>query len=182
MISPDTRTLERMVRAHVAVGSGLETRRVIAGNIGRPSPDGLYATVLLINQAIQGIPSTRFALSDASGLLDAPTQATVRDRYSVQWFRAGARDAARRFSVWVSSPMGLDYMAARGLGFLKVSGVRQLDNVISGAWEERAGLDLDIGYVETLQEEAGAVGIIRTVPIEISKGQFTKRIEVTYDA
>ena len=183
MISPATEALEEAVRGYVAAGSGLDfDTHVIPGNSRGAATDGLYATVLLINQAIQGIPSTRFTLSDAPGLLDAPTQATVRDRYSVQWFRAGARDAARRFSVWVSSPMGLDYMAARGLGFLKVSSVRQLDNVISGAWEERAGLDLDICYVETVRLEGGPVGVIGSVPIRVYKEQFIERIEVSYDA
>ena len=71
MIVPTTQDLERAVRAYVAAGSGLEPRRVRPGNQRGTVPDGLFASVLLIHQAIQGIPATAFRLTTDGLSLDA---------------------------------------------------------------------------------------------------------------
>ena len=164
MISPDTRTLERAVRGYVAAGSGLESRRVLPGNRNAPASNDLYATVLLITASVRGIPYT---LYEGDGeLVDASTIGTVGARYSVQWYRRGARDAARRFGVWTSSPKGVDFANARGLTFMRVSDVRQIDSIVSDAWEERAGLDLDLEYQESVQESIPTIG---SVPITINR-------------
>ena len=107
MIVPTTYDLEDSVRALVAAGSGLDLNQVIPGNDGGPAPDGLFASVLLIHQDTEGIPATPMRLRADELSLDAPTIATVTGRYSVQWFRRGAHDAARRFATWVWSPAGL---------------------------------------------------------------------------
>ena len=164
MIAPTTQSLERAVRAYVAAGSGLEPRLVRPGNQRGNVPDGLFASVLLIHQTIEGIPATALSLTEDSLSLDAGTLATVEDRYSVQWFREGARDAARGFSVWVYSPEGLQTAQDNGLTLRRVSDVRQLDEVVSGAWEERAGLDLHIGYTQKIHQ---TLDYIETVPIHV---------------
>ena len=51
----------------------------------------------------------------------------MRDRYSVQWYRTGARDAARSFALWTSSPEGLAQAASADVTVLRVSDVRQLE-------------------------------------------------------
>ena len=165
MIEPTTQNMERAVRGFVAAGSGLESRRVRPGNSDGPAPNELYATVLLIHQAIDGIPETPLRLSAEGERLDAETHANVRSRYSVQWFRPGAHDAAKRLSVWASSPTGRDLASSLGLTFIRVSDIRQLDDIVSNAWEERAGLDLDLGYIQTL---AQTVDYFRDTPVAIS--------------
>ena len=101
MIKPMTQGLERSIRGIVAAGSGLESRRVRPGNQGGAVPNDLFATVVLIHQATEGIPATVMSLASDEADLNAPTVATVRGRYSVQWFRTGAHDAATRLSVLV---------------------------------------------------------------------------------
>ena len=167
MISPATQTLERAVRAYVAEGSGLESKRVAAGNRNAPAPNDPYATVLLITASGQGIPYTLY--EDDEDEVDASTIGTVRARYSVQWYREGARDAARRFAMWSWSPRGVDVATARGLTFLRVSDVRQLDAIVSDAWEERAGLDLDLEYHEAIRQSAPVIG---SAPIAIDRESF----------
>lgn len=175
MIAPTTQDLERAVRGLVAQGSELEPRRVRPGNQRGVAPEGLFASVLLIHQAIQGIPATVSRLAGDGLSLNAGTLATVEDRYSVQWFREGARDAARRFSVWVYSPVGLQSALGAGLTLLRVSDVRQLDDVVSGAWEERAGLDIDVGYTQKIEQ---TVGRLKAAPIEVGAGSSTETITV----
>ena len=82
MITPTTIELEREVRRLVASASGVPPAAVIPGNADGPSPDGLYASVVLIHEDIEGIPSTSLEVDTDSRQL-----ASVRSRYSVQWFR-----------------------------------------------------------------------------------------------
>ena len=174
VISPDTRTLERAVRGYVAAGSGLEPKQVVRGNGNPPASNGLYATVLLITATGQGIPYTLYQ-NAGPGQLDAATVGTVRARYSVQWYRQGARDAARRFSLWANSPAGLEHITAPGLTLLRLSAVRQVDDIIADAWEERTGLDLDLGYLETVRQEMAA---IETIAVEVGGEPHIHQIEV----
>ena len=175
MIAPTTQEVERAMRALVAQGSELEPRRVRPGNQGGIAPDGLFASLVLIHQDIEGIPATAMKLSTDGLSLDAPTIAAVRGRYSVQWFREGARDVARRFSVWVWSPEGVAQAQKADLTVLRVSDVRQLDDVVSGAWEERAGLDIDVGYTQKINQ---TVGRLKAAPIEVGTSGSTETITV----
>ena len=175
MIVPTTNDLEDAVAGLIAAGSGIDYNRVVSGNKGEPAPSGPFASVLLVHQGIEGIPATPMSLS-ADGLsLDAPTLATIRGRYSVQWFREGAHDAARRFATWVWSPVGLAHAGQEGLTVRRVSDVRQLDDVVSGAWEERAGVDIDIGYKQAIE---ATVPYLWSVPVEVGAGGRTEAILV----
>ena len=167
MVSPDTQTLERAVRGYVAAGSGLSSNRVIEGNGDGSAPNELFASVLLITAEARGVPWTLYREGEGD-MLDAPTIGTVRARYSVQWHRRGARDAARRFSLWLWSPEGMERAATAGLTIARASDVRQLDAIIADAWEERAGLDLDIGYLESVSQQVGAIG---SVPIAVGSDE-----------
>ena len=175
MIAPTTASLEDALGELVAAGSGLDYNSVLSGNKGTSVPDGLFASLVLIHQDIEGIPATTMRLSSDGQSLDAPTIATVRGRYSAQWFRAGAHDAARRFATWVWSPAGLAHAQRTGLTVRRVSDVRQLDEIVSAAWEERAGVDLDIGYRQAIEE---TVDFLQAVPVEIGAGRSTETITV----
>ncbi len=175
MIAPTTQSLERTIRGLVAAGSDLESRRVRPGNQGGAVPNDLFATVVLIHQDIKGIPATVMSLASNGADLNAPTIATVRGRYSVQWFHTGAHDAAKRLSVWVWSPEGVAQAQQADLTVLRVSDVRQLDDVVSGAWEERAGLDIDVGYTQKIDQ---TVGRLKAAPIEVGAGGSTETITV----
>ena len=175
MIAPTTASLEDAVAELVAAGSGLDYNRVVSGNKGTPVPDGLFASLVLIHQATEGIPATLMSLAPGGADLNAPTIATVRGRYSVQWFRTGAHDAATRLSVWAWSPEGVAKAQGADLTVLRVSDVRQLDDVVSGVWEERAGLDIEVGYTQRIDQ---TVGRLKAVPIEVGPGGSTETITV----
>ncbi len=175
MIAPTAASLEDAVAKLVAAGSGVDYNRVRSGNKGASVPDGLFASLVLVHQAIEGMPATVMSLASGEADLNAPTVATVRGRYSVQWFRTGAHDAATRLSVWVWSPEGVAQAQKSDLTVLRVSDVRQLDDVVSGAWEERAGLDIDVGYTQKIDQ---TVGRLKAAPIEVGAGGSTETITV----
>ena len=165
--------LETAVRSYVAAGSGLQSEAVIPGFDNGPAPETLYASVLLIHQDIQGVPVTVF-----DGGAEARTVATMRGRYSVQWFRRGARNAALSFAIWASSPEGREAADTRKLTYIRVSDIHQLDELVSEAWEQRAGLDLDLGY---LQEAVGAAEYIERVPIIVAAEAAAGGAHNTYE-
>ena len=75
--------------------------------------------------------------------------------------------------VW--SPEGVAQSQKSDLTVLRVSDVRQLDDVVSGAWEERAGLDIDVGYTQRIDK---TVGRLKAAPIEVGAGRSTETITV----
>ena len=177
MLAPTATTLEDAVMGYVALGSGLKRdTNVLSGNENGPAPNDLYASVLLIRSRSDGMPSDR---ATQTGSIQSLTEAAVQDRYSVQWYRKGARDAAQRFRLWTASPEAQEYMDRVGLAFVRTSEVRQIDSIISDAWEERAGLELDIGYIQSLRQD---VQEVQTVPIEIRSETNTETVEVIHDS
>ncbi len=160
---PETIPLERAVRAYVAEGSGLLRQRVRPGNAPGLAPQDLYATVLLIQADHLGIDSivlTPDALDET--IVQAIVLGAIWATYSVQWFRTGARDAAMTFHQWASSPLGQLSAEQRGLTYQRCSAVRQLNEIVSEEWEERAGLDLTLSYAQRTDQQ---IGTIQTVPL-----------------
>ena len=153
-IIPNMRDFERNLRAWIASGSGLASSQVIPAEEENqpPAPQGLYASVQLITPVVRGLPFTRLDLN-ADDNLEERKVAVVRDRYSVQWHRAGATDAARLFTVWASSAAGLQAAAERDFVFHRVGETRTIDEIISGKWEERALVEVDVGYSQVVTQE-----------------------------
>lgn len=161
MLRPNTETIEDTVMAMVAEGGGVAT--VIPANepVTFPAPSGLYATVLLIDEPESGVPYSRRARHD-DDTIAITTARTARGQYSVQWYRTGAQDAARRFAVWIRSPAGAQWLRDRHITLNRVSDVRRLDVValdVTGGdeWEERAGVDVVLGYLVTLEQTVDAI-------------------------
>lgn len=184
---PTTQALERAVRAYVAEGSGLEGSHCIPGNEKAPAPKELYASVLLIDEHPHGTtwdrPRRTNELTslegEPTGDLDVYESNTVR--YSVQWYREGARDAGRRFKLWARSPIGRDGASKRGLTFMGYSDLRRLDAIEDTGYEERVGLDLEIGIVTTYREEPGHVETARIDVALDAAGNPTATVAVDVD-
>ena len=162
-MTPDQSTIERSLRSYCALGMGISPSHCIEGNANAPPPAGLYASLLLISGRRRGGPFRRVsAMTDHA---DHQTMRSVVDRYSLQAYRTGARDAIRRFSVWVDSQAGRD--AATDFVVHRAGDVRQIDEIVASAWEERAGLELDIGYYLRITE---AIPLVEAVDITLREG------------
>lgn len=145
VIPGDPAAVATAVRALVAEGSGISSTAVIPGNDPYPAPQHMYATVLLISSWTDG-GAFESAPFDDQGRAHALLN--VASRYSVQWYRAGALQAAFRFRIWAETQDGADSMLRRGLLYVSSGDVRQIDYVISSNFEERAGLDLTVRHVQ----------------------------------
>ena len=152
-LTPTAQTVERNLRAWIAAGSGLNASAVIPGETDGPAPNGLYASVVLITPRITGLPYTLYSRNDDGERIDGDIIAVVRDRYGVQWHRKGSTDRGRQFAVWASSPLGRQDAAERCIVFHRITDIRPLDDVDRGGrWEERVGVELDVGYTQRITQ------------------------------
>ena len=135
---------ENAVRAFVGDAVALHPRFVLPGNAPVPRPAELYATLLLIGDERRGFPDTR-ELSDDR--LVVATQRTAT--FSLQFFRAGAVDAAYRFADWAESPAGLQAATRAGFQIEFPLPVTRLDGLVADAFEERSLINLKVLYVRT---------------------------------
>ena len=166
-IAPIQTLFERAVRAYVAQGSGIERKWCIPGDDGNPSPKHpqAYSTVTQISETADGTTWTleRPGSRGSDPTVFGTTFQSKEVQFSVQWFRAGAQDMARRFQIWASSPLGIQSAAWHGLTFYRTSAMRELDAQVSEEYEERAGLDLVLGLVFVLESDLGRYETARVV-------------------
>ena len=132
------------------------------GNQSKTPPKGEpFCTVTLITERDDGTAWVR--PGDAIGSLATWMSHTLK--YSVQWFRKGARDNARSFRSWARGPYGINMATDYGFTFIGTSEIRQIDEIVSSRWEERAGLDLSVG-IESCDDRSGG-GQVSNIDIEI---------------
>jgi len=143
--------VDAAARGYVAAGSGLAGELVVPGDSDGPAPAELYATVLLVSSQREGRAQVRYEGDRAT------TIASYAVVYQVQWYRAGAYEAAARFRQWTESPGGVMQARQRGLHYSSCSDVTQIDSIISAEWEERAAVDLTVGHYRTLMQEVGQI-------------------------
>ena len=175
MISPTTREVERAVRFYVARGSGLAHNCVIPGNDNSPTPNGPFATVLLTTEELpDGFGWSRYerVLNAERNTIDMHAFASSQLVFSVQFFRSGASDYARRFATWTRSPAGVTEASRRGLTVYRTETIRNLDEVDDEFWEERRQLDLVLGLVSSFVED---VGLIETLDVDLRLNKFVNR-------
>ena len=144
-VEPTRVDLEREIRKWVADGSDIDSENVLPGQQDIPRSDGVFASVLLIDDEEQSLPIEVDFPTLTHHHLDV--RLVRRAMYSVQWYREGAVAAADRFQLWANSSLGT--MAAQEAGFaLDEIHLRQLNEPISQAWEERAQADVTLDYFQ----------------------------------
>lgn len=133
------KAMQRLFRGMVAEGSGLQPNRVIPGNDKGPRPREGYASVLLTDGERRAYPD--FGSDDA-----VTTQR--RSMLSVQWYRAGAVDAARGFENWAETEPGLDHAESIDMRIVFPLRFRRADEIDSDAFEERMQADIEVDWVD----------------------------------
>lgn len=140
----------------VADGSGVDEDNIVPADDNHPAPEGLYATIKEMTCGGEGLNFTNLqSASTTTGTIFNRGNRTVM--YSVQFMRAGARDAARNFLAWLYSVQGQEALMANHICLREVTPVRDLSTLRGTEMEERSGLDISLGYVETLQQTTNKI-------------------------
>lgn len=113
-------------------------------NQDAPTSGDLFATVLVVAQNEHGFPEFQYE-NIASDPEDRVTETALqqsRITASVQFFRTGALDAAKKFKRRVFMSDTNELTTSYGLGFVSCSDVRNLTALVNEVSEERAQLDV----------------------------------------
>ena len=116
--------LERSIRAFVSRGSGLPQSQVIQGRTTAKAPDGLYASVTMIDEMPMGYQGHQQRIGETESFTIS-TQ-LYNTTFDVQFYRDGAIDAANRFAMWARSETGITW-AATSLTCGRLAGVNVYD-------------------------------------------------------
>lgn len=149
-LDPGTTALDDLVQRIVAELTGMDGTRVIPGNDDHARPPGLYATYLSIYDSGNSTWTDYIEPADPTADVDWESGMPVVSMYSIQWYRAGARAAARRFRHVARSRFGREAARAIGLTLGSIDEVRKIDTVVPGGFEERSSLDLLVLFRETV--------------------------------
>ena len=102
--------LERTIRSFVARGSGLDPLKVVPGREeGTSAPDDLYASVTLRMTAPKGRIGRRQVVGESDSYVIHSQ--LIDSAFDIQFYRAGANEAARRFEMWARSESGITWAA-----------------------------------------------------------------------
>ena len=181
MITPTREEIENRVHEYIVAATGLPANRVVVAEQSRPARNETYGSFKFLPTLQVGEDEvlTTNNVTPGSTLVDTKIRGTRRAIFSVQFFRAGAYDIARRLLNYHLTPMGLLIMKRNDLVFGSVSDVKALDQIVSDRWEEHAGVDLEFFYTETRVEEWPSIGTVSTAIDKTDTTDYTETVEVT---
>ena len=143
-LNPEQTAIDARVGALVMRGSNVRSVRELRTR--GPAPLDLYASLILVDATPRGLPERRHRA--ATG--DTELLSLVDAKYSVQWYREGASDAAALFLMWVESDESERFqLGAPPFTMEKAERLSLPHSLVGDRWEERAAVDLDISYFQT---------------------------------
>ena len=149
-------TFEDNVRAYVAQGSGLAPKWVIPAEEMGPVPDEPFASVRIINDVQVGY-AMDIETESVDGSVILYQRIYKSAVFSVQFYRKGAKVRAHRFAAWIQSPFSQEYEGLYCFSPQPPFDIRNLSEIITDDWEERAGLDLSLDYTADYRYDTGRI-------------------------
>ena len=135
-------TQTRALRKYIADGSGIASTHCIPASDGYPLPDGLFAAVLVQDTDAEGSTPNFHWDSDTEIQTQAEYRAAI---VQIQWYRAGATDAAHLFHSWCVSDLGVIEADVIKMRF-HPSTIRDVSAIITDDWEQRCEMTLTVAY------------------------------------
>ena len=129
----------------VSAGSGMPQGLVVPAMENAPKPpDGSFASVLLVTDLPTAHQSVGYRFND-EGIFEEVVRVNREARFDVQFYRELAVESALRLSSWNESFWALEQQRARYVLF-NIGPVKTMIDEVSGAYEERAMVDLTVDY------------------------------------
>jgi len=162
-------TLDTNIRRYVVAATGLDGSVVIPGNDNAPSPNGTYATVLLVSKLNDGLAGNEITNAIMPiNTVDVATANIINYTYLIQFYRStGAidvQDLAEQLRIFYRTPAGELKLEELGLSLFNWSDVDLIDNIIDSEYERRASISLTFRQklIDTNNVEA-----IKTAPFNL---------------
>lgn len=180
--TPLQNDLDVIVRAFVALATGLQSKFVIPGNDNNPSPTVPYASVLDITKQADGIDSEvarPVADPEAAKLFISGRRNIV---YSVQFYKAGAADNAESLLQFAATTPGQIFLGENDLTWRRAGDVRNLDSVMGSKFEVRRSVDIEFRYQSKSEIDIKTIGSVEVDFSLSAESDVTENIEVTENA
>ena len=181
-LSPTPESVDTAVRAFVAAGSGIDPQNVIPGDDNGPRPNVLYATVKPITDITVGVPQEVYRAHPTSPdtMVNVHISSWQTVDYSIQFYRTGARAAAKQFRLRPHNPEGRRILAQAGLVWRNASDITNVNAVIASKFEERVALTAQFRYTETIDPQAvNAVNSVQFILKGTAEEDFEETKEIT---
>lgn len=161
--------LNQKIRDVVRLCTGMVGDTVRPANQVAPTKGDIFATVYIATDSERGHADIRQQNIPGDPALRIEETATAQSlaMASIQFFRAGAIDAAKKLKRRIQMTDAQDLMGLHGLGFVKASDVRNLTMAVNEIWEERAQIDIEFHYVNS---EVINVNTYGTFPVDVKMG------------
>jgi hypothetical protein len=167
--SVNTIELNRYIRSVVRLCTNLGADAVRPANQDGPTSGDLFATVLLMQENERGWAEVSQENIDGDPQERIKEKATAQIRFtaSIQFFRTGALDVARKLKNRIQMTDAQDLLTQYGLGLVTMSDIRNLTAVENEISEERGQLDIDFHLIN---EEETIVNTFGVFPIDVKMG------------
>ena len=166
MVEPTRKELLANLVLYISLLTGLDESVIMRSKQNSPAPLGNYCSLVYVTDTADGLADTTFEeIEGFDNILNATLASRRLYTFSVQFYRDGALDLAKRFMLGIESPESQIFQQT---GLFIVSAIRSITEaaiVISQNYEERAILSLDILVQEKLTQE---VNKIRQIDIDVS--------------
>lgn len=180
--TPLQNDLDVIVRAFVALASGLESKFVIPGNDNSPAPVVPYASVLSITTQGDGIDSE----VAREGLVPEEAKLLTSGRrnitYSVQFYKDGAPDFIEGLLSFASTTPGQIFLGENNLTWRRAGDIRNLDSVMGSKFEVRRSVDIEFRYQSRNVIDIQTIGSVEIDMNLSAESDLTEHIEVTENA
>lgn len=151
-------------REFVSLGCDLDLNHVIPAQDKGPLPHDPFASVHELRDNLEG------TLGRALRQVDNGTRGDYSARrlavLSLQFWRLGANARADAFVIWIGTELGLLEADRRDFRIGRPLQVRNISAIVADEWEERAAIDIQVKYVQSINQ---AIGQIESVPIDITE-------------
>ena len=136
----------------------LLTKFILTGKSNIPATaTRLYATLTYIHGHIVGRVQEEYGDntdSEATGLFKRKVISHRKEKYSIQFYYNGAHDTAFILNQFLNDPLsGAEIFNLFGMSLTEVSDVRNVNEIISAEWEERAEMDFCVNFSSTMEYE-----------------------------
>lgn len=166
------KAIRKLVRSVTAMPEG----SVIPANENGTLPKSLFATVFIPDFDPTGHDSRSYeAIEGDEDHLEETHEGQRIVTASVQFFKKGALDSAKKLKNRISFSKHLQEMQLAGLGLVDVDQVRDLSAIVSSEWEQRAQLNITFHVVSV---ETMPVDIYDKFPVSINVDGHISTTEV----
>ena len=174
----DVAVLNQSIRHYVSLVTGLDIDKAARkANQDAPAGSDPFATVLIT--PVTTVGHDEITYEDQSG----PDIDVVESRSgtrsfmaSINFFQTGAINNAMSMQGAAYETINLEFLASKGLGFIRSSDYRDLTEVDLARYEERGQVDL---FFYVIDDNSNVVQSVQSQEIEFEFDEYTNIIEVT---